>query len=88
MRGRFSARICRRENLSRNFVSSVPITFHNHGGILCVDLHPRGNAMADKIDWSRDAILGKRDTYFAATQRAFVPYQKPLIIRAIVIRCS
>ena len=37
--------------------------------------------MNETIDWSREAILGKRDAYFAATQRAFVPYQKPLIIR-------
>jgi alanine-glyoxylate transaminase/(R)-3-amino-2-methylpropionate-pyruvate transaminase len=37
--------------------------------------------MTEAIDWSRDTILARRDTYFAATQRAFVPYQKPLIIR-------
>lgn len=37
--------------------------------------------MADNIDWSRDGILNRRDTYFAATQRAFVPYRKPLVIR-------
>ena len=37
--------------------------------------------MTDAIDWSRDSILARRDTYFAATQRAFVPYQKPLIIK-------
>jgi alanine-glyoxylate transaminase/(R)-3-amino-2-methylpropionate-pyruvate transaminase len=33
------------------------------------------------IDWSRDAIIKRRDTYYAATQRAFVPYRTPLIIR-------
>ena len=37
--------------------------------------------MPDTIDWSRDAILNRRDTFFAASQRAFVPYQKPLIIK-------
>jgi alanine-glyoxylate transaminase/(R)-3-amino-2-methylpropionate-pyruvate transaminase len=37
--------------------------------------------MSDAIDWSRKAILNKRDTYFAGTQRAFVPYQNPLIIK-------
>jgi alanine-glyoxylate transaminase/(R)-3-amino-2-methylpropionate-pyruvate transaminase len=37
--------------------------------------------VADNIDWSRDGILNRRDTYFAATQRAFVPYRKPLVIR-------
>lgn len=31
------------------------------------------------LDWSTDAIVRRRDTYFAASQRAFVPYQKPLI---------
>ncbi len=34
-----------------------------------------------KTDWSRDAIIEKRDKFFAATQRAFVPYQTPLIIK-------
>ena len=33
------------------------------------------------VDWSRDAIIKRRDTYYAATQRAFVPYRRPLIIR-------
>jgi alanine-glyoxylate transaminase / (R)-3-amino-2-methylpropionate-pyruvate transaminase len=37
--------------------------------------------MPDDIDWSREGILARRDTYFAATQRAFVPYRKPLVIR-------
>jgi alanine-glyoxylate transaminase/(R)-3-amino-2-methylpropionate-pyruvate transaminase len=37
--------------------------------------------MTHDIDWSRETILGKRAAYFAATQRAFVPYSKPLIIR-------
>lgn len=34
-----------------------------------------------EVDWSRDGILGRRDTYFAATQRAFVPYRTPLVIK-------
>lgn len=33
------------------------------------------------IDWSRDAIIKRRDKYYAATQRAFVPYRTPLIIK-------
>lgn len=33
------------------------------------------------VDWSRDAIINRRDTYYAATQRSFVPYRNPLIIR-------
>jgi len=39
------------------------------------------SGMTEEIDWSRDAILARRDTFFAATQRAFVPYATPLIIR-------
>ncbi len=31
------------------------------------------------IDWDTDAIVGRRERYYAASQRAFVPYQKPLI---------
>ena len=34
-----------------------------------------------ETDWSREAILDKRDRYFAATQRAFVPYETPLVIK-------
>lgn len=33
------------------------------------------------LDWSTDAIVGRRDRYFAASQRAFVPYRKPLIFQ-------
>jgi alanine-glyoxylate transaminase/(R)-3-amino-2-methylpropionate-pyruvate transaminase len=32
-----------------------------------------------KTDWSTDAIVARRDRYYAASQRAFVPYKKPLI---------
>ena len=32
------------------------------------------------VDWSTDAIVNRRDTYYSASQRAFVPYQTPLII--------
>ena len=31
------------------------------------------------IDWSSDAIVERRNTYYAASQRAFVPYATPLI---------
>ncbi|MFK8078995.1 MAG: aspartate aminotransferase family protein [Granulosicoccus sp.] len=37
--------------------------------------------MTQPIDWSTDAIIQKRDNYYAASQRAFVPYQKPLILK-------
>ena len=32
-----------------------------------------------EIDWDTDAIVGRRNRYYAASQRAFVPYQTPLI---------
>jgi len=31
------------------------------------------------IDWDTDAIVRRRNTYYAASQRAFVPYHEPLI---------
>ena len=31
------------------------------------------------VDWSTEAIVARRDRYYAASQRAFVPYQTPLI---------
>lgn len=34
-----------------------------------------------EVDWSREAIIGRRDRFYAATQRAFVPYRTPLIIK-------
>jgi alanine-glyoxylate transaminase/(R)-3-amino-2-methylpropionate-pyruvate transaminase len=32
-----------------------------------------------EIDWNTDAIVKRRNTYYAASQRAFVPYREPLI---------
>ena len=32
-----------------------------------------------ELDWDTEAIVERRNTYYAASQRAFVPYQKPLI---------
>jgi alanine-glyoxylate transaminase/(R)-3-amino-2-methylpropionate-pyruvate transaminase len=37
--------------------------------------------MAQAVDWSTQSIIDKRDRYYAASQRAFVPYQKPLILK-------
>ena len=31
------------------------------------------------IDWNTDAIVDRRETYYVASQRAFVPYQTPQI---------
>lgn len=33
------------------------------------------------LDWSTSGIVQQRENFFAASQRAFVPYRKPLIIR-------
>ena len=33
------------------------------------------------VSWSTEDIIAKRDRYYAASQRAFVPYQKPLILK-------
>ncbi len=33
------------------------------------------------VTWDTDEIIAKRDRYYAASQRAFVPYRKPLILR-------
>ncbi|MCR8549153.1 aspartate aminotransferase family protein [Salipiger sp. P9] len=38
-------------------------------------------AAAGAIDWSTEAIIAKRERYYAATQRSFVPYAKPLILK-------
>jgi alanine-glyoxylate transaminase/(R)-3-amino-2-methylpropionate-pyruvate transaminase len=37
--------------------------------------------MKKALDWSTQSIIDKRDQYYAASQRAFVPYQKPLILK-------
>lgn len=36
---------------------------------------------AAPVTWSTDEIIAKRDTYYAASQRAFAPYEKPLILK-------
>ena len=32
-----------------------------------------------EVDWSTEAIVARRETYYSASQRAFVPYAEPLI---------
>ncbi len=34
-----------------------------------------------ETDWSSEAIVARRDRYYAASQRAFVPYKTPLIFQ-------
>ena len=33
------------------------------------------------VDWSTEAIVARRERFYAASQRAFVPYRKPLILK-------
>ena len=33
------------------------------------------------IDWNTDNIVNRRDRYYSASQRKFVPYQTPLILQ-------
>ncbi len=33
------------------------------------------------VDWNTDAIVARRERYYAASQRAFVPYRTPLIFQ-------
>jgi alanine-glyoxylate transaminase/(R)-3-amino-2-methylpropionate-pyruvate transaminase len=39
------------------------------------------SSQALPIDWSTEGIIARRDKYYAASQRAFVPYRKPLILK-------
>ena len=34
-----------------------------------------------EVDWNTDAIVERRDKYYSASQRAFVPYKEPLIFK-------
>ena len=34
-----------------------------------------------QTDWSTEAIVARRENYYAASQRAFVPYKAPLIFK-------
>lgn len=34
-----------------------------------------------QVSWDTDEIIALRDQYYAASQKAFVPYQKPLILK-------
>ena len=47
------------------------------------DLSPTTLPTVDKptVDWSTEAIVARREKYYAASQRAFVPYKTPLIFR-------
>ena len=36
---------------------------------------------AATVTWETEAIIEKRNKYYAASQRAFVPYEKPLILK-------
>ena len=36
----------------------------------------------NETDWSKDGIVARREKYFAASQRAFVPYKTPTIFKS------
>ena len=38
-------------------------------------------AFQSETDWNTEAIVKRRETYYAASQRAFVPYRTPLIFK-------
>lgn len=42
---------------------------------------PPSSGRALPVDWSTEGIVARRDRYFAASQRKFVPYDTPLIFR-------
>jgi alanine-glyoxylate transaminase/(R)-3-amino-2-methylpropionate-pyruvate transaminase len=42
---------------------------------------PALRAVPPELDWSTDAIVRRRDRYYSASQRAFVPYKTPLILK-------
>ena len=42
---------------------------------------PAREIATDPIDWSTEAIVQRRDRYYAASQRKFVPYDAPMIFR-------
>lgn len=45
-----------------------------------MDGHPKDIAPLP-VEWDTNAIISRRDQYYAASQRAFVPYAKPLILK-------
>lgn len=40
------------------------------------------NTSEISTDWSTDGIIERRDTFYAASQRAFVPYEEPMIFKS------
>ena len=41
----------------------------------------RNPSQKPPIDWNTEAIIRRRENYYAASQRAFVPYKRPLILK-------
>jgi len=37
------------------------------------------NKRESNVGWSRDSTVNRRNQYYAASQRKFVPYKEPLI---------
>jgi alanine-glyoxylate transaminase / (R)-3-amino-2-methylpropionate-pyruvate transaminase len=42
---------------------------------------PEPDKLTPEVDWSTDAIVRRRDRFYSASQRAFVPYKTPLILK-------
>lgn len=45
------------------------------------ELHSLSEAQDLPVDWSTNAIVMRREKYYSATQRAFMPYKVPLIFK-------
>lgn len=46
------------------------------------DRVPAPGPLVPEVNWSTDAIVDRRNRYYSASQRAFVPYKTPLIVKS------
>lgn len=46
-----------------------------------VQSHSQHSGNSLPIDWSTQSIIERREKFYAASQRAFVPYEEPLIVK-------
>lgn len=47
----------------------------------CFQLPEHDRQTGLTVDWSTEAIVARRDRYYAASQRKFVPYERPMIFQ-------
>lgn len=45
-------------------------------------LAPKANPQAYETDWSTQSIVERRERYYSPSQKAFVPYQEPVIFKS------